>query len=253
MGTLLEGDSDNNNEVDGADASIVNLAFGSVPASANWDPRADFNEDNVINGVDMALLADSFGQAGDIEVSGAASASASPRIALRPAIRAANAAAPVSIIFSPASITRSVGDIFTVNVVIQAGAQPVDTVDAWISYPTSLLRVVTSGGSPASAIEGGSAFGLELINVADNADGTIHYAATMLGGSLTGNITLATIRFKAVGPGAGEWLRFMVWEPTATDVTYRGNSVLTAWPSAPVAVTGRAKVYMPAIMKQMPR
>jgi hypothetical protein len=68
MGELLEGDADNDNDVDGTDASLVNLAFGSVPGDANWDPRADFNEDEVINGVDMGLLAANFGRIGDVEV-----------------------------------------------------------------------------------------------------------------------------------------------------------------------------------------
>jgi hypothetical protein len=252
MGTLLEGDSDNDNDVDGMDASIVNLAFGSAPASANWDPRADFNEDDVVNGVDMGLLAASFGLSGDVEVGPSAAGAASGAQHESRVMRHASAPS-VTIGFSPASVSKTVGDIFTVNVVIHAGAQPVDTVDAYISFPYGALRVVTAGGSPATEIESGSAFGMELINTADNATGLIHYAATMLGGSLTGDITVATIRFKAINPAAGEWVRFRVWPPEETDVTYRGESVLADWPAAAVTVTGRAKVYLPIGMKQAPK
>jgi hypothetical protein len=241
MGELLEGDADNDNDVDGEDASIVNLAFGSTPGGPNWDPRADFNEDAVVDGVDMGLLAANFGLSGDVEVGGLPAAALTPHAAPRPALRASGAAAPVSIGFSPASITQEVGDTFTVDVVIHAGAQPVDTVDAYISFPYGVLQV--------QAVEGSSAFDLELASAFDNVNGTIHYAATMLGGSLTGDITVATIRFKAVNLTDGGWLRFLVWPPTRTSVAYRGAPVLTAWPAAAVTVEGEAKVYLPIIMR----
>jgi Xaa-Pro aminopeptidase len=76
LGTLLEGDADNDNDVDAADASLLNRAFGTVPGNANWDPRADLNEDDVVNATDMALLAASFGRSGDVEVGPGGSSSA---------------------------------------------------------------------------------------------------------------------------------------------------------------------------------
>jgi hypothetical protein len=94
------------------------------------------------------------------------------------------------------------------------------------------------GGNPATTVEGGSAFDMELTNSADNSAGTIHYAATMLGGSLSGDITVAILRFKALSPTPGSWLRFQVWPPEKTDVSYLGQSVLTAWPAASVTVEG---------------
>jgi hypothetical protein len=142
-----------------------------------------------------------------------------------------------------------VDDIFTVDVVIQAGAQPVDTVEAHIYFPAGVLQVVDAGGSPATTVEGGTAFDMELANSADSSVGKIHYAATMLGGSLSGDITVATIRFKAISPTMGSWLRFQVWPPEKTDVSYLGQSVLTAWPAASVTVAGYPKIYLPLILK----
>jgi len=166
---------------------------------------------------------------------------------------------PVTITFSPASITSDVGDIFTVDVVIQAGAQPVDTVEAYIYFPTGVLQVVDAGGNPATTVEGGTDFDMELTNSADNSAGKVHYAATMLGGSLSGDITVATIRFKAIGPTDEDWLRFQIWPPEKTDVTYLGQSVLTAWPAAAVVVEGYAptptptgQIYLPLILKSHP-
>lgn len=102
----------------------------------------------------------------------------------------------------------------------------------------SLLVEVDAGGNPVTTVESGTDFDFELANSADSTAGTIHYAATMLGGSLSGDITVATIRFKAISPTSGDWLRFQVWPPQKTDVTYLGQSVLTAWPAASVTVEG---------------
>jgi len=142
-----------------------------------------------------------------------------------------------------------VNDIFTVDVVIQAGPQPVDTVEAHIYFPAGVLRLVDAGGNPAATVEGGAAFDLELANSADNSAGKIHYAATMLGSSLSGDITVATLRFKAIRPTMGSWLRFQVWPPEKTDVSYLGQSVLTAWPAASLTVEGYPKIYLPLILK----
>jgi len=257
MGTLLEGDADNDNDVDATDASLVNVAFGSVPGHSNWDPRADLNEDGLVNGVDMGLLAANFGRAGDIEV-GPSSLLVRPS---SPAPRVAGGAspltfylprstAPVTMAFSPTPIAANVGDTFSVDVVLHAGTQPVDTVEVHIVFPAGTVQVVDDSGSPATAIQGGSAFDLELTNRVDRTTGLIHYAATMLGGSLSGDITVATLRLRAVGPAADERLRFSVWPPYKSNATYRGRSVLTSWPAAQVVVTGHGRRYLPFLLKK---
>jgi len=255
MGTLREGDVDNDNDVDGTDASLLNLAFGSVPGGANWDPRADLNEDGVVNGVDMALLAATFGQSGDVEVGSAAAAQwrAALGRSQEPLHRALGtaltASQPVTITFVPSPIAAEVGDLFTVNVVLRAGTQPVDTADLFIRFPQGSLQVVDAAGNPASTIQAGSAFPRVLTNSASNGMGEIHYAATMLGTTLTGNITVATIRFRAIAPTSGGWLRFGVWPPEKTVVSHRGESVLTGWPATRVTVTGEVKLYLPLARK----
>ena len=44
------------------DLAAVGAAFGSTPASANWNPNADLNLDNTINIIDLATVAANFGQ-----------------------------------------------------------------------------------------------------------------------------------------------------------------------------------------------
>ena len=253
MGELREGDADNDNDVDAIDASLVNLAFGSTPLSANWDPRADFNEDGAVDGTDMGLLAANFGRRGDVAVGSNGSGLAGERPEQEwPTVLGSTAVSSggVTITFNPAALSAEVDDIFAVDLVLHAGAQPVDTVEAHITFPRGILQVVDDGGSPAASVEDGSAFDMLLANRASNSMGTIHYAATMLGDSLTDDITVATIRFKAVAPGAGDWVRFGVWDPQKTDVTYLGQSALGGWPAAPVTVTGQVALHLPLVFKE---
>jgi hypothetical protein len=69
FGTLLEGDCDNNDVVNINDFGILADAFGSVPASGNWDERADLNNDGAVNIYDFGLLADNYGKISPIDVS----------------------------------------------------------------------------------------------------------------------------------------------------------------------------------------
>ena len=66
FGTLLEGDCDDSDVVDISDFGIVGDAYGSVPASGNWDERADLNGDGVVDIYDFGLVADNFGLFGEM-------------------------------------------------------------------------------------------------------------------------------------------------------------------------------------------
>ena len=66
FGTLLEGDCDDNDVINISDFGILADAFGSVPASGNWDERADLNNDGAVNLNDFGLMADNFGLSGEM-------------------------------------------------------------------------------------------------------------------------------------------------------------------------------------------
>jgi len=245
MGTLLEGDTDNDNDVDANDASVVNVAFGSVPSSGNWDPRADLNGDGVVNATDMGLVAMNYGQTGDVELGSSVARRSVSAASLDVSVQAAGS---VALNFVPNAIEKSPGDVFEVEVWLRAGSQPVDTVDLTIFFPGAVLSIVDQAGNPATRVQGNTAFSQELANSVQNGAGIIHYAATKTGGTVTGDVRLFALRIKAFSPGTG-WLRFSMWEPR-TDVRYHGESVLGSWPAASVHVLGENRLYVPLAVRQ---
>ncbi|MBL8134160.1 MAG: S8 family serine peptidase [Anaerolineae bacterium] len=64
VGTLKEGDANDDNAVGIGDFSILAAAFGSAQGGANYDARADFNTDGAVNIADFSLLAANFSQSG---------------------------------------------------------------------------------------------------------------------------------------------------------------------------------------------
>jgi len=43
------------------DLAVLARAFGSYPGASNWNPKADLNQDGVVNMRDAAILLDNFG------------------------------------------------------------------------------------------------------------------------------------------------------------------------------------------------
>ncbi|MBK8026687.1 MAG: hypothetical protein IPK19_36210 [Chloroflexi bacterium] len=64
VGTLREGDANDDNGVNIQDFSILAAAFGTSSGGAGFDVRADFNSDDIISISDFSLLAANFGQIG---------------------------------------------------------------------------------------------------------------------------------------------------------------------------------------------
>lgn len=58
LGTLqmLTGDVNEDNIINTLDANILKNAFGSIPTSPKWNPNLDFNVDERINSLDLALI-----------------------------------------------------------------------------------------------------------------------------------------------------------------------------------------------------
>lgn len=64
IGTLKEGDADNNNIVNITDFSVMAAAFGTLSGQGGYNAAADFNGDGSVNITDFSLLASNFGQGG---------------------------------------------------------------------------------------------------------------------------------------------------------------------------------------------
>jgi hypothetical protein len=58
----LNGDSNNDGEVNAADLATFNQAYGSTPSSTNWNTYCDFNRDNKVIASDLHALGKHYGQ-----------------------------------------------------------------------------------------------------------------------------------------------------------------------------------------------
>jgi len=74
---------------------------------------------------------------------------------------------------SPASKEVWQSDVFTLDILVQAGSQPVDLAEAHLNFDTTYLEVLS--------ITPGSTLSSVLQNTYSNAAGTIDYAAGSLG------------------------------------------------------------------------
>lgn len=126
----------------------------------------------------------------------------------------------VGIVVDPASKTAAVGEVFDLNIRVDAGTQPVDSVDAFIDFNRAILKVVDANGNEASSIVAGSNLKAVLMNKADNSLGRIDYAAGLRPGAgdraVSGTFVLAAIRFKAIAQGDSP-ITFSITSPRQTD------------------------------------
>jgi hypothetical protein len=60
--TFLPGDIDRDGRVDGADLLAFGPRFGSTRGEIRFAGFADFNTDDEVNGVDLAILSSNFGK-----------------------------------------------------------------------------------------------------------------------------------------------------------------------------------------------
>jgi type VII secretion-associated serine protease mycosin len=129
---------------------------------------------------------------------------------------------------APAAVRVEPGQPFTLTLRLATGQQPVDAVDAVLSFDPSRLRAVDATGADAVAITVSDAFSLILQNRVSNASGQILFSAGRRPDQAApaGDLTLGTIRFVAVTETltTGTPVRFL----PASDVFFAGESVLLA-------------------------
>ena len=156
----------------------------------------------------------------------------------------------VSLSLAPASTVAAVGDVIALDVVADAGVQPVDAAELHLDYDPAVLQVVDAAGDPATEIEPGTALPTVFLNSVDPARGWADYLASSLGSSpASGEFTVATLRFKVLQAGK-TWVRFSFSDWRLTDATYQAQSVLGSVEAAQVQATARYDIYLPVIVKQ---
>jgi hypothetical protein len=245
FGTLWEGDANNDDNISGADYSILATAYAKCSGQSGWDARADFNGSGCIEGADYSLLASNYGRHGPIPLGiPGVSPKESP-------VEAHATSGSVVVSIDPSSKSVTPGTIFTLDIKIAAGSQPVDSVDTYLSFDRNYLRVVDTSGNETNSVMPGTTLPVVLQNSADNSHGRIAYSAgRQLGGTPpSGDFALATIRFKAIAAtlGQGTSIAFQ----SGTDVFYEGESVLGSTENGNVIVGNGLshKIYLSLILK----
>ncbi|MCW5849669.1 MAG: hypothetical protein KIT87_06275 [Anaerolineae bacterium] len=148
-----------------------------------------------------------------------------PLLVIAAAANTSNAAQAdcVTMSLDPLNSTVAPNQVFTVNVRLSSPNQAFLGADFDLRFDPAVLQVVTSGGVAATTVDQGDYGGIAPVNQADNTAGRVRYAEVRTTGSVTGNFTLASIRFKAIGPAGSS---------SALTVT----SANAATPTAPTSV-----------------
>ncbi len=245
FGVLLEGDANNDNVVNTTDLSIYSAAFGKHKGEAGYDARADFNNDALVDAADLALLQLNFGKHGDIVIGGGSGPVAAWPLVWSGSLVTLDAAS-VNLSLQPISTSLSIGQMFTLTVQVDAGAQPVHAAEIHINLPSG-LNVVSPDGTPVEFIEGSGALPVQAVNHVDNGAGLIDYAATYLGTPPSGTFTLATIRLRAGQPIKELPVRFVRMPGRMTDVIFNEDSILGSLGASWVSASGFS-LYLPVIL-----
>lgn len=235
MGTLHEGDADNDNRVRSSDFSILRAAYFTNEGDPGFDPRADFDEDNRIRSSDFALLRASYFETGDLEVP-ALAAAAGP----------AGSAGTVALALEPPAARVAPGDTFTLTLIAHAGDQPFVSMDADIRFPPELLRVVGPDGAPATTVQLMPPLS-EVMNQVNNTTGRILFAAGTFDAAVSGDVPLARIRFQALQSTPLAAIRLV--DATVADATGKWVTGLVAGAEAWIGAPTPAG-YFPLIVRK---
>jgi YVTN family beta-propeller protein len=213
FGTLPLGDCNGNDVVNESDVSCIVPSFLLCSDDAHYLGYADSNKDGCVNGADVSGLTPNFLETGPSDQGGA--------LAAQPVDGA-------SLVLSPATQTVAVGQIFTIDILVDIGDATADTVDAYVHFDQDILEVVDLSGQPATSIElNTGVFGSATVNAADNQTGQIDLSASVyLSPYLTGAFRAATIRFKAEAVVTGVDVRFGRGDKARqSDLLYGGVSL----------------------------
>ncbi len=149
----------------------------------------------------------------------------------------------------PVNQTVSVGQVFTIDIGVDAVSQELDTVEAHVNFDPTCLQVVDEddnllAGVTDGAIVPGSitttALTTGLLNRVDNGSGHagIAYGIPLVEGTLVNQaFILGTIRFKAVAESAGTTITFSTGTGRVTLAVRSGTNVTGDLAGSIVAIT----------------
>ncbi len=159
-------------------------------------------------------------------------------------------AGTVLVNLNPSLSSVAKDQIFTVELQLVAGSQPVDGAEVHLYYDPAYLQVVDSSGNPWDRITSSGLLSQVLRNRVYTDTGRIHFAAGIYDPEEpkpTGTFAVATVRFRALWGTGGVTipLSFGVALPFKTEVTYGGASVLGAVENGAVTISGEQPAGTP--------
>ncbi|PDV97909.1 hypothetical protein [Candidatus Chloroploca asiatica] len=133
----------------------------------------------------------------------------------------------------PSTLTMAPGEVVTVTIEVQAGAEAIDGVAAFLDFDPTRFQV--------NAVSAGAALPFELVNRFDNTLGTLDQVRGALNQPFpSGTFTLATFQLRALDVLGTSTLSFNQGVPSRlrqSDVTSGGVSVLGAVGALTVEIT----------------
>jgi len=240
MGVLLEGDASNNNYIDVLDYSIIHKAFFKERGDAEYDERADFNQDGIVDILDYSLFHANFWRGGPIVGSWGMRVGACPGPDMATTRQQSAQAAPsgtVYFTFYPSSSTQQVGQNFWMQALVNPSNQPVSAAQVKVKYDPRYLQV--------TQVIPGTVLTWVFRNSYNNSEGSVTYAAGAAPGSAPPrqNFSLVTIVFRplAVTPGLGGTpVNYL-----EVSAVYEGNSYPTSRGSSTVIIVPPADTPTP--------
>jgi uncharacterized repeat protein (TIGR02543 family) len=237
FGTLLVGDANGNDAVNGGDVSYMIPAFTRCAGDSAYRREADTNGDGCVNGGDVSALVPNYTRAGPVIVSGALT-SAKP---------AAGPAAGAGLMLTSPISSPVIGEVFTATLVVDTGGADADTMDAYLDFDPAYLEVVDAAGQPVTTIEVNAALGLAVTyNAVDNVAGRIGLSVSKLGAPwLSGRLTVATVRLRAKARAASTPVTLVRQGGRYSDVLHFGDSLAPTRAGLRLAINLPPRVFLP--------
>ena len=151
--------------------------------------------------------------------------------------------AQTTLMLTPADKSVTVGETFSVDVILDTANQPIDAVDIYaLHYDSKLLRVVDDvTGQTGVQIMPGQVLTVNGANMVDNSKGEIKFGQAAPGGTnYKGKGVLATIHFKALAAGSSKLtFDFTPGSTIDTNAAHAGKDQLRVATGAMVNVTAK--------------
>jgi hypothetical protein len=241
IGQLRGGDANGNNAVSALDFSILAGTFNLAEGNPGYNGLADFNGDGQVTALDFSILASNFNVAGE-EVYNSFN---------NGGIQTSNKKAPLNPEFKngvdlglvPVQNELLQDELLQVKLMVHAGEQLIDAVEAHLNYDRELLEVVEISYSDVLPIQ--------IAGGIDTENGTIDLVRGTFDAFPTGSFELARITFRTKKVGQAS-IAFNPRSDVANLVTNFGTNVLQATEDARVNILGVKDLSMSAELFPVP-